>query len=184
ASGGTTADSPRCIVTGGAATLSISFEGKSYPLCCTGCRDEFQENPAKYVQKALSRARAGGPAPASRPTGAADDGSFDGLFAEPKAPARPPTTRPAPPVRAQTPTEPTTTAAPRDRPTTQGEPAPKPAPAAAAKAASLLRFGRALEQAGNTAGALGYYRQVVKDYPNSEPARSATARIKALDGRD
>ena len=50
ASGGASgADGPKCVITGGSATMTVSFEGKSYPICCTGCRDEFTDNPAKYV---------------------------------------------------------------------------------------------------------------------------------------
>jgi YHS domain-containing protein len=183
AAGGAAADLPRCIVTGGTASMSVSFQGKTYPLCCTGCRDEFNENPAKYVQKALLRAQAGSDKPASaRSSAGKDDGSFDGLFTAPKA-ARPPATRPAPTTKAEPPavTAPTTNAGPKDEPTAKDEPAPKPAPGAtAAKATSLLRFGQTLERSGNTAGALGYYRQLVKDYPDTEQAKAATERIKAL----
>jgi YHS domain-containing protein len=40
---------PECIVSGGAATIAVSFQGKQYFVCCTGCRDEFNANPEKYV---------------------------------------------------------------------------------------------------------------------------------------
>ena len=40
-----------CIVSGGLGTLAVSFEGKTYYVCCSGCRDEFKANPAKYVQE-------------------------------------------------------------------------------------------------------------------------------------
>jgi YHS domain-containing protein len=184
AAGGAAADLPKCIVTGGTATLSVSYQGKTYPLCCTGCRDEFTENPAKYVQKALLRAQAGGGKPAgARPAAGKDDGSFDDLFTAPKSAARPPATRPAPTAKAETPAEPvpTTGAAPKDEPTAKDQPATKPAlGVTTAKATSLLRFGQALERSGNTAGALGYYRQLVKDYPDTEWAKAAAERIKAL----
>jgi YHS domain-containing protein len=85
ASGGGSADLPKCIVTGGAATLSVTFEGKSYPLCCTGCRDEFNDNPAKYVKKALLRAQAGTKKSAQTVTRGRGDSEFDGLVEEPKA---------------------------------------------------------------------------------------------------
>ncbi len=39
-------------MTGGAATMTLTFEGKSFPICCTGCRDEFNESPQKYIKKA------------------------------------------------------------------------------------------------------------------------------------
>jgi hypothetical protein len=38
-----------CIVSGGAGTIPVSFEGKTYYVCCSGCRDEFKANPKKYV---------------------------------------------------------------------------------------------------------------------------------------
>jgi YHS domain-containing protein len=41
---------PECIVSGGAATISVSYNGKTYYVCCTGCRDEFNANPTKYVK--------------------------------------------------------------------------------------------------------------------------------------
>ncbi len=45
------ADRPKCIVTGGAATMTLSYQGRTFPICCTGCRDEFNENPEKYLKK-------------------------------------------------------------------------------------------------------------------------------------
>ncbi|WP_020473916.1 YHS domain-containing protein [Zavarzinella formosa] len=38
-----------CIVSGGRGTMTVSYEGKTYYVCCTGCRDEFKEDPKKYV---------------------------------------------------------------------------------------------------------------------------------------
>jgi YHS domain-containing protein len=40
-----------CIVSGGTGTMSVSHEGKTYYVCCSGCRDEFKASPAKYVQE-------------------------------------------------------------------------------------------------------------------------------------
>ncbi|MGE3819947.1 MAG: YHS domain-containing protein [Isosphaeraceae bacterium] len=54
---------PQCVVTGGAASITVSYQGKSYPLCCTGCRDEFNENPEKYVRKASTRRESAPPRP-------------------------------------------------------------------------------------------------------------------------
>ncbi len=85
---------PKCIMTGGASTMTVSYQGKTYPVCCTGCRDEFNDNPEKYVKKAEEAAKAG-PAsarPGDRPTAASkgkDDGSFDGLFDEAKPKSKP-----------------------------------------------------------------------------------------------
>jgi YHS domain-containing protein len=41
---------PECIVSGGAASIQVSYNGKTYYVCCTGCRDEFNANPTKYVK--------------------------------------------------------------------------------------------------------------------------------------
>lgn len=41
---------PECIVSGGAANIPVSYMGKTYYVCCTGCRDEFNANPQKYVK--------------------------------------------------------------------------------------------------------------------------------------
>jgi YHS domain-containing protein len=38
-----------CIVSGGTGTIALSYEGKTYYVCCSGCRDEFKANPKKYV---------------------------------------------------------------------------------------------------------------------------------------
>jgi hypothetical protein len=40
-----------CIVSGGTGTIPVTYEGKTYYVCCTGCRDEFKANPAKYVKE-------------------------------------------------------------------------------------------------------------------------------------
>jgi YHS domain-containing protein len=88
AAGSSATEAPKCIVTGGAAALSVTYQGKSFPLCCTGCRDEFNENPEKYVKKAALLAAPGGKAaakPGSPATGK-DDGAFEGLAGPPKRP--------------------------------------------------------------------------------------------------
>ena len=47
--GGSKQKGPECIVTGGAAKISVSYMGKTYAVCCSGCQDEFNANPKKYV---------------------------------------------------------------------------------------------------------------------------------------
>lgn len=42
-----------CIVTGGAGTIPVSYNGMTYYVCCSGCRDEFNANPKKYVDEYL-----------------------------------------------------------------------------------------------------------------------------------
>jgi len=41
---------PECVVTGGAASIAVSFQGKTYFVCCSGCRDAFNENPEKFIK--------------------------------------------------------------------------------------------------------------------------------------
>jgi hypothetical protein len=40
-----------CIVSGGVGTMAVSFGGKTYYVCCSGCRDAFNENPKKFVDE-------------------------------------------------------------------------------------------------------------------------------------
>jgi YHS domain-containing protein len=173
AAGGAAADLPKCIVTGGAATITVSYQGKTFPLCCTGCRDEFNDNPEKYIKKAALRAEAAGKAPAKAATSAKDDGAFDGLIDGPKGVS----------AAASANSKTASKKAPGAQPEAEKE---KPATAAgkaddaSSRAASLLKLGQNLEKAGKAAGALGYYRQVVKDYPGTASARTAAVRIKAL----
>jgi hypothetical protein len=38
-----------CVVTGGTGTTAVTFMGETFYVCCSGCRDAFNEEPAKYV---------------------------------------------------------------------------------------------------------------------------------------
>ena len=49
------AKKPECVVTGGAASIAVSYMGKQYFVCCSGCRDAFNENPAKFVAEAAKK---------------------------------------------------------------------------------------------------------------------------------
>jgi hypothetical protein len=42
---------PVCIVSGGLGTITVTHMGKTYHVCCSGCRDEFNSAPAKYVRE-------------------------------------------------------------------------------------------------------------------------------------
>lgn len=53
---------PECVVTGGLGTIAVEHQGKKYYVCCTGCRDLFNDDPegvlADYRErKAAERAR-------------------------------------------------------------------------------------------------------------------------------
>lgn len=171
AAGGESANLPKCILTGGAATMSVSYQGKSYPICCSGCRDEFNENPEKYAKKAALMTEAGGGS-ASAKSGASkvrrDDGAFDGLVDETK-PVSKAAAKPAPgAAKAKT---------------GDDEPAPSKPAAKTSKAPQWLRLGQSLEKSGKTTAALQYYRDIVKTYAGSPEAKTASERIKALGGK-
>lgn len=45
------ATGPECVVTGGFGKIRVTYKGQTYYVCCTGCRDAFQEDPEKYVKE-------------------------------------------------------------------------------------------------------------------------------------
>jgi YHS domain-containing protein len=175
AAGAGGADLPKCIMTGGAAGLTVSYQGKSYPVCCTGCRDEFNDNPEKYAKLAdAALAKAAKDPSAAKPAAKGkDDGSFDGLIDEPKAKSSPTTSKPAPKEKA---------AAPADEPVAEAK-AAKPRDDSEAKASREVQLGQNFEKNGKNTLALDHYRKVVKDHPGTEAAKTAAARIKALEGK-
>lgn len=167
ASGGAAAEGPKCVVTGGAATLTVSYNGTSYPLCCTGCRDEFNDNPEKYVKKLALMRTAGDPAKPS-----VSNAAMPGKDAAPAA-------GPADSTAAGK-----AEAAPSK--TAKAAKSAKAAPKAAdpaTRALSLLTAGRNLEKLDKPNVALGYYRQILKDYPDTPSAKTAAERLKALTGK-
>jgi YHS domain-containing protein len=172
AAGGSSEDLPRCIVTGGAATLSATYQGKTYPLCCTGCRDEFDENPEKYARKMALRMQAGDDPAKSppAPSRGRDDDVFDGLVED--HPRTAPKADDAPATRkggASSKSEQSPTAKPPSDP--EG------------LAAGRFQAGQALEKSGKSQAARKQYESIVKDFPGTKAARDAAARIKALGGR-
>lgn len=56
---GTGKKGPECVVTGGLGTIAVSYMGQTYYVCCSGCRDEFNENPAKILKEYLARKKKG-----------------------------------------------------------------------------------------------------------------------------
>lgn len=60
---------PECVVTGGLGTIEVSYQGKKYFVCCTGCRDLFNDDPEGVLadyrdRKAAEREKSKRPAPA------------------------------------------------------------------------------------------------------------------------
>ena len=164
AAGGAAADLPKCIVTGGAAAMTVSYQGKTIPICCTGCRDEFNENPEKYMKKMLLRVQKGDAAPAKTTASAAMPKEGAGEDPEPKAAPRSKTaskSRDASSKDASAGSSPTT----------------KPADPNV-RAASLLSQAQAFEKAGNASAAKSYYQRIVKDFPGTPAAKTAASKLK------
>ncbi|MBL8797603.1 MAG: YHS domain-containing protein [Planctomycetia bacterium] len=40
-----------CVVSGGLGTGAVTYKGQTYFICCSGCRDAFNENPEFYVKQ-------------------------------------------------------------------------------------------------------------------------------------
>ncbi len=48
---GAAAKKAECVVTGGLGTMAVSYMGQTYYVCCSGCRDAFNENPEKIIKE-------------------------------------------------------------------------------------------------------------------------------------
>jgi YHS domain-containing protein len=46
---------PECIVTGGHGSIAVEYNGKTYYVCCTGCRDLFKEDPEGVLAEYRAR---------------------------------------------------------------------------------------------------------------------------------
>ncbi len=40
-----------CIISGGLGTITVSYQGKSYYVCCTGCKAAFEEEPERWIAR-------------------------------------------------------------------------------------------------------------------------------------
>jgi len=189
--GGSASDGPKCIVTGGAATMTLTYDGKTFPICCTGCRDEFNESPEKYIKKAslllssqAGKPKSNQPAPSrvsrfedafahdvpaptepQRMAGQGDPASHDSKKKIEKAESSPGSTQVGTKDKSQTNTK-------KDAATKQSN-----------RAATLLRIAQNLEKTGKTDVALKNFRQIVKDFAGTPAAKTAAERIKVLDGQ-
>jgi YHS domain-containing protein len=195
AGGSSTSDGPRCIVTGGTATMTISYNGQTFPICCTGCRDEFNENPEKYIKKASLMAKSRGSEGKARGPSPSRVSRFEDAFAGDVADA--PAVKAggrsagaamksarATKVREESDessdaseassADASKAAARKNEPKTA-------ASSPAARAAGLLRIARNLERSGKTEAALKEYKRIVKDFAETPVAKTAKQRIKALE---
>ncbi len=46
---------PECVVTGGAGTISVSYKGQTYYVCCTGCKQAFDDDPEGVLAEYAAR---------------------------------------------------------------------------------------------------------------------------------
>jgi hypothetical protein len=44
-----------CVVSGGLGTMAVSYKGETFYVCCTGCRDAFNEDPQKFINEYRAR---------------------------------------------------------------------------------------------------------------------------------
>jgi len=190
----TAAERPKCIVTGGAAAMTLTYQGRTFPICCTGCRDEFNDNPEKYIKKAALMLTSEGTKPKSNQPAPSRVNRFEDAFAgdvadpgEVPSPSgqgqksSPASTKKAGKAEAGADTTPADTKS-QTKPTAKKDAARSAASKQAARAATLLRLGQSLEKSGKTAAALSYFRQIVKDFPATPAAKTAAERIKAQGG--
>ncbi len=47
-----------CIISQGKGTSTVSYKGKSYYVCCTGCKAAFEEDPERWIAKWEARLKA------------------------------------------------------------------------------------------------------------------------------
>jgi hypothetical protein len=49
---------PLCIVTDGKGTIEVKHQGRSFWVCCSGCRELFEDDPAGVIAEAEARRKA------------------------------------------------------------------------------------------------------------------------------
>ncbi|MCS6852619.1 MAG: YHS domain-containing protein [Gemmataceae bacterium] len=55
----TAAKKAECVVSGGLGTSTVTYKGQTYYVCCSGCRDAFNEDPEKYIREFEAKKKAG-----------------------------------------------------------------------------------------------------------------------------
>jgi hypothetical protein len=38
-----------CVISGGLGTMTVSYKGRSYYVCCSGCKAAFEDDPEKWI---------------------------------------------------------------------------------------------------------------------------------------
>jgi hypothetical protein len=49
----------KCVISGGLGTMQVSYQGKSYWVCCTGCKAAFEEDPATWIAEFEAKQKEG-----------------------------------------------------------------------------------------------------------------------------
>ena len=49
----------KCVISGGLGTIQVSYQGKSYWVCCTGCQAAFDEDPATWIAEFEAKQKEG-----------------------------------------------------------------------------------------------------------------------------
>ncbi|MEX2287893.1 MAG: YHS domain-containing protein [Planctomycetaceae bacterium] len=52
---------PQCVVTGGKGTMTVSYQGQTYYVCCSGCKQAFEDDPEGIIadyKKRIAKAKA------------------------------------------------------------------------------------------------------------------------------
>ena len=49
---------PLCVVTEGRGTIQGSYKGKTYWVCCSGCHDQFNDDPESVHAEAAAQEKA------------------------------------------------------------------------------------------------------------------------------
>ncbi|MGP0068475.1 MAG: hypothetical protein ACLQGP_33360 [Isosphaeraceae bacterium] len=170
--------------------MSLTYQGRTFLICCTGCRDEFNENPEKYIKKASlmaqaegARSKAAGSSPA-RVSGSEDAFAADVDDAPAMKAKRPPAGTGTRAAKADSPSSPDddeATAAGTGKPSTRNAEQKTASSQSSTRAAGLLQIGQNLEKSGKNSAALGYYKRIVKDFADTPAAKTARQRIKAIE---
>jgi YHS domain-containing protein len=48
---------PVCIITGGQGSIAVTYRGRTYYVCCNGCKAEFEADPEKALETARKEGR-------------------------------------------------------------------------------------------------------------------------------
>jgi hypothetical protein len=48
---------PKCIISGGLGTMTVEYQGKSYPVCCSGCAAAFKDDPERWLTRLAAKTK-------------------------------------------------------------------------------------------------------------------------------